>query len=57
MLLFAGDNALLHSEVLLKVPNRKKCTQHMGYLGAIVVEKFGKDTKGRGTASSGDEIY
>ena len=29
----------------------------MGYLGAIVVEKFGKDTKGRGTASSGDEIY
>jgi len=29
----------------------------MGYLGAIVVEKFGKDTKDRGTASSSDEIY
>ena len=29
----------------------------MGYLGAIVVEKFGKDTKSRGTASFSDEIY
>jgi len=29
----------------------------MGYLEAIVVEKLGKGTKGRGTASSSDEIY
>jgi len=29
----------------------------MGYLEAIVVKKFRKGIKGRGTASSSDEIY
>ena len=42
---------------LVSCVNAKMTPIYVWYLGSIVPEKLGKDTRGRETASSSDKIY